>query len=157
MKVELSISRRAECGLPKRFFTDVAEEALRLSLLLKESATIAIGVAFVSNEEIGELNRVYRGKSAPTDVLSFAEFRKKAEVRATDGRIELGDLVLSPSFIRKAAIEDGVPFEKEMAFIFSHGIFHLLGFRHSPRMFSMQDEIASMYGLPLKSNKTKKL
>lgn len=145
MRVDLSISGKAECGLPKRFFMDVAASALRLSAILKGDETVAIGVAFVPDEEISELNRVYRGKNRPTDVLSFAEFKKKADVRATDGRIELGDLVLSPSFIRSAAKEDAVSFETEMAFIFSHGIFHLIGFRHSKRMFSMQDEIAATY------------
>lgn len=157
MRVELSISGKAECGLPKRFFMDVAGEALRLSAILKGDETVVVGAAFVSDAEISELNRTYRGKNKPTDILSFGEFRKKADIRATDGRVELGDLVLSPSFIRSAAKEDGVSFEKEMAFIFSHGIFHLLGFRHSPRMFSMQDEIASVYVGPSEVKKTKKI
>lgn len=146
MRVELSISRKAECELPKRFFRDVAGAALRLSAILEEDVMVAVGVAFVSDDAIRELNRTYRGKNRPTDILSFGEFRRKADVRPTDGRIDLGDLVLSPSFIRDAAKEDGVSFETEMAFIFSHGIFHLLGFRHSPRMFRLQDEIAAMYG-----------
>ncbi len=146
MRVELSISRKAECELPKRFFMDVAGEALRLSAILEEGVTVAIGAVFVSDDAIRELNRTYRGKNKPTDILSFGEFRRKTDIRPTDGRIDLGDLVLSPSFIRDAAKEDGVSFETEMAFIFSHGIFHLLGFRHSPRMFRMQDEIAETYG-----------
>lgn len=125
---------------------DVAGEALRLSAILEEGVTVAIGAVFVSDDAIRELNRTYRGKNKPTDILSFGEFRRKTDIRPTDGRIDLGDLVLSPSFIRDAAKEDGVSFETEMAFIFSHGIFHLLGFRHSPRMFRMQDEIAETYG-----------
>lgn len=147
MKVDLSISGKAECGLPKRFFVNVAEEALRLSAILDEDAVVGIGVALVSDEEIRALNRTYRRKNRPTDVLSFGEFRKRTDIRPTDGRIELGDLVLSPSFIRRAAEDDAVSFETEMAFIFSHGIFHLLGFRHSKRMFSMQDEIAGSYNV----------
>lgn len=145
MKVELSISRRAECGLPKRFFMTVAGEALRLSGFPAGTEVVSIGVALVSDDEIRELNRTYRGKNRTTDVLSFGEFHRKQDVRAEEGRIELGDLVLSPRFIRSAAEEDGVSFEREMAFIFSHGIFHLLGFQHSPNMFRMQDEIAAAY------------
>lgn len=146
MRIELSISGKAGRGLPKRFFTDVAGEALRLSAILEEDVTVAIGVAFVSDEEIRVLNRTYRGKDRPTDILSFGEFRRKADIRPTGGRLELGDLVLSPAFIEAAAREDRVPIAVEMAFIFSHGIFHLLGFRHSPRMFRLQDEIAARYG-----------
>ncbi len=146
MRVELSISGRAECGLPKRFFMDVAGEALRLSFLSDTDALVGIGVAFVSEDEIRALNRIYRKKDRPTDVLSFSGFPKRADIVATDGRIEIGDLVLDPSYIRLAAEEDGVSFETEMAFIFSHGILHLLGYRHGRKMFSIQEVVASTYG-----------
>lgn len=146
MKVELSISRKAECGLPRRFFTDVAGEALRLSFLSDADATVGIGVALLSGDEIRALNRTYRKKDRPTDVLSFPGFPKRAGIAASDGRVEIGDLVLDPSYIRLAAEEDGVSFETEMAFIFSHGVFHLLGYRHGRKMFSMQEAVASTYG-----------
>lgn len=155
MRVELSVSGIAKCGLPKRFFVDIVKEALRLSALLKGDETVVVGAAFVSDDEMRRLNRTYRRKNKPTDILSFGEFRTKSDIRAINGQIELGDLVLSLTFIRTAAKEDGVSFEQEMAFIFSHGIFHLLGFRHSPRMFSMQDKIASVYSRSM-AGKTKK-
>lgn len=146
MRVELSISGKAECGLPKRFFVDVAAEALRLSFLSDADATVDIGVALVSEDEIRTLNRMYRKKDRPTDILSFPGFPKRADIVAHNGRVEIGDLVLDPSYIRLAAEEDGVSFETEMAFIFSHGVLHLLGYRHGRKMFSMQEAVASTYG-----------
>lgn len=146
MRVELSISGKAECGLPKRFFVDVAAEALRLSFLSDADVTVDIGVALVSEDEIRTLNRMYRKKDRPTDILSFPGFPKRADIVAHSGRVEIGDLVLDPSYIRLAAEEDGVSFETEMAFIFSHGVLHLLGYRHGRKMFSMQEAVASTYG-----------
>lgn len=148
MRVELSILRKEACGLPRKFFLDTAKQTLLSSGIdaVASADTVSLGVALVSLEEIRELNRRYRKKDRTTDILSFGEFRNQREVRAEGGRIELGDLVIAPAFIEAAAREDGVSLEVEMAFIFSHGIFHLLGFRHSPRMFRLQDEIASMHG-----------
>lgn len=146
MRVELSISGKAECSLPKRFFMDVAAAALRLSFLSDTDATVGIGVALVSEDEIQALNRTYRKKDRPTDILSFPGFPKRTDIVAKGGRVEIGDLVLDPSYIRLAAEEDGVSFETEMAFIFSHGVFHLLGYRHGRKMFSMQEAVASTYG-----------
>ena len=79
-------------------------------------------------------------------MLSFPECLRRTDIRAIDGRIELGDLVLAASVIAAAAEEDGVSLETEMAFIFSHGVFHLLGYRHGATMFSLQERVASTYG-----------
>jgi probable rRNA maturation factor len=147
MKVSLELAKNIPCGIPKRFFERVAKEAIEKSgLETPPGATVSLSVALVSLEEIQMLNRTYRKKDRPTDVLSFGNFRSKADI-APDavGDIFLGELVLCPPFIEAAAKEDRVAFEQEMAYIFSHGVFHLLGFRHCPRMFRLQDEIASIY------------
>lgn len=146
MWLTLELVKKTSCSLRKGFFDTVAREALAKSGVDSlESANVSLGVALVSLDEIRELNRTYRRKNRSTDVLSFPEFRKKGDIQAEAGEIFIGDLVLAPEYIEKAAREDRVPFEVEMAFIFSHGIFHLLGFRHSPRMFQLQDEIALPY------------
>lgn len=147
MDLSLELARRVPCALPKRFFERVANEALMKSgLPVISNATIALSAALVSLEEIQSLNRTYRKKNRPTDVLSFGAFPKRSDiVPDADGMIFLGELVLSPEFIGQAAKEDKVALEQEMAYIFSHGVFHLLGFRHSPMMFRLQDEIASTH------------
>ncbi len=147
MKVTLDLAKRELCGIPKRFFAEVAREAIaRSGLVVADDVTCSLSVALVSQEEIRELNRLYRRRNRPTDVLSFGNFRKRADIGPDAvGDIFLGELVLSPAFISGAAEEDKVALEQEMAYIFSHGVFHLLGFRHCPRMFRLQDEIAAPY------------
>ena len=147
MKVSLELAKRVPCDLPRRFFDHVAKEAIRKSGLdIPDDTVVSLSVAFVSLDEIAELNRLYRRKNRPTDVLSFGNFRKRSDI-APDAALDLflGELVLSPEFIAAAAKEDQVALEQEMAYIFSHGVFHLLGFRHCPRIFRMQDEIAAPY------------
>lgn len=147
MNLSLEIAKRVPCALPKRFFERILKEAVvKGGLSVKADATVALSVALVSLEEIQLLNRTYRKKNRPTDVLSFGAFSRKSDiVPDADGMIFLGELVLSPKFIEQAAKEDEVALEQEMAYIFSHGVFHLFGFRHSARMFRLQDEIASVY------------
>jgi probable rRNA maturation factor len=155
MKVALELARSIPCDLQKRFFERVTRETFMASgCTVGRDATVALSVALVSLEEIRQLNRTYRRKNRPTDVLSFGNFRRKTDILPDiDGVIALGELVLSPEFIAAAAKEDGVALEQEMAYIFSHGVFHLLGFRHSPRMFRMQDAIAAPYSRrPSKTN-----
>ena len=154
MMFALELAREAPCKLTKRFFEAVALEAIGRSGLVTDDVTVILSVALVSPEEIGELNRRYRRKNRPTDVLSFGIFRRKDDiVPDADGTLVLGELVLCPSFIEDAAKEDKVALEQEMAYIFSHGVFHLLGFRHCPRMFRLQDEIASTYATSGKNKK----
>lgn len=147
MNLSLEIAKRVPCALPKRFFERILKEAVvKGGLSMKADATVVLSVALVSLEEIQLLNRTYRKKNRPTDVLSFGVFSRKSDiVPDADGMIFLGELVLSLEFIEQAAKEDEVALEQEMAYIFSHGVFHLLGFRHSARMFRLQDEIASVY------------
>lgn len=127
----------------------------QLSRLVRESATLAlpkvfgqagrgvqIEVALVSDRRIQTLNRMYRNKDQPTDVLSFGTFSSpRAVARARERTIDLGTLILSLPTIRRAAREDGVSWEREFAFVFSHGVLHLLGFDHEERMFAIQDEV----------------
>ncbi len=143
---DLSIVRNVECEMDDDFFNAVVKETVSLCGMpsLSVSADVSVGMALVSDEEIRELNRVYRDKDAPTDVLSFSEHEGEEIGPDSDGRIFLGDLVISPSFVRRAAETDSVPFQKELAFVCSHGTLHLLGFDHSEEMFRIQDEVTEL-------------
>lgn len=78
---------------------------------------------FTSDREMRRLNRTYRGKDYPTDVLSFPG-------EATpDGR-HLGDVVISVPVARRHAEERGHPPEHEIRLLLLHGILHCLGHDH---------------------------
>lgn len=143
METALDIVRNADCEEDDAFFEAVVRQTVSRSGApsLSSPRTVSVGIALVSDGTIAELNRTYRDKDAPTDVLSFSEH--EGEEIGPDGEedIFLGDLVISPDFVRRAADGDGVPFRKELAFVVSHGTLHLLGFDHSPEMFRIQDEV----------------
>ncbi|MBQ8357935.1 MAG: rRNA maturation RNase YbeY [Clostridia bacterium] len=84
-----------------------------------------VSVTFTDNEGIRAINREYREKDAPTDVLSFPLFEEGA-----DGTRMLGDIVLSLEKCRTQAEEFGHSFERECAFLTVHSTLHLLGYDH---------------------------
>jgi len=104
----------------------VDEELLKrlgTQILAKEGihGEVGVSVALVEEEEIRKLNKVYRGKDEPTDVLSFKEDFKFV---APPSQIkQLGELVICPSQITGKKYN-------EIGRIFVHGLLHLLGYTH---------------------------
>lgn len=109
----------------------VADDAIInwLSLLLEEHAKLAeINVRFVSTEEITNLNKTYRSKDGPTNVLAFP-FSKLPKGLKLDFDI-LGDVIISPEVVQKESLEQNKPYIEHFAHILIHGALHLLGFDH---------------------------
>lgn len=73
--------------------------------------------------EVADLNRRYRGKAGPTDVLAFPY-----DPATTEGA--LGDIYVSLDRAREQAAERGEPVEREVWRLFVHGVLHLAGFDH---------------------------
>lgn len=94
-------------------------------------AAAEVSVTFTDNAHIRELNAAYRGKDAATDVLSFA-LREGEEPEIVDGPpVEaLGDIIISVERAAEQAAEYGHSLEREMAFLTTHGMLHLLGYDH---------------------------
>jgi probable rRNA maturation factor len=114
-----------------------------------------ISITFVSNESIQEINREYRQKDYPTDVISFAmEELGEGEIEVVGADIPriLGDIIISIPKAKEQAEEYGHSFMRELSFLAVHGFLHLLGFDHETEedekvMFSLQREILEEYGL----------
>ncbi len=83
-----------------------------------------LSVLITDDKEIRELNRRFRGKDKPTDVLSFPIGEE------VGGRLILGDVVLSLDTARRQARELGHSLEEEVERLLAHGIIHLLGYDH---------------------------
>lgn len=114
-----------------------------------------VSITFVSNERIREINREYRDKDVPTDVISFAmEELGEGEIElvgAVMPRI-LGDIIISTARAKEQAEEFGHSYLRELGFLAVHGFLHLLGYDHMTEedekvMFSLQKEILDQYGL----------
>lgn len=134
----------------------LSEELLQLAAE-KESVPDGseVSVTFVTNDRIQEINRDYRDKDAPTDVISFAlEEMGEDEVviTGTDLPRILGDIIISIDRAREQAAEYGHSFERELGFLTVHGFLHLLGYDHmneqdEKEMISRQKSILDAYGL----------
>lgn len=114
-----------------------------------------VSITFVSNERIHEINREYRDKDAPTDVISFAmEELGEGEIELIGAELPrvLGDIIVSLPKAEEQAKEYGHSFNRELGFLCVHGFLHLLGYDHmekdeEEKMFSRQKEILDDYGL----------
>jgi probable rRNA maturation factor len=86
-------------------------------------------VSFVLTDEarVHRLNKVYRGKDRPTDVLAFA--MREGEHADLAGDV-LGDVIVSVPTARKQAKERGVAVLDEVTMLLAHGLLHLLGWDH---------------------------
>jgi len=95
---------------------------------LEYANAIYISMIVTGNTEIQEINREFRGKDMPTDVISFAYrdggFDENSPLEA------LGDIVISIEKIREQAIEFGHGFEREFYYLLIHGLLHLCGYDH---------------------------
>lgn len=114
-----------------------------------------ISITFVDDERIREINRDYRGKDTPTDVISFAlneAGEEEVQIIDPEGPNVLGDIIISiPRTIEQAQRYEH-SFERELGFLLVHGFLHLLGYDHltdeeEKTMFSRQEEILNAYGL----------
>jgi probable rRNA maturation factor len=86
-----------------------------------------LSVLLCGDREIQRLNRGYRKKDRPTDVLAFAQAEGPA---LWVGGEHLGDVVLSLETATRQARERGVPARDEVLHLLAHGVLHLLGWDH---------------------------
>ena len=130
--MEIVLSNRQE----KMAVTPAMEEIVRKVLgkaaeLYGLNEGVEVGVTFLDDAAIQELNRDYRGKDRPTDVLSFA-LNEGEEPEIVDAPEEelLGDILISLETTARQAEEYGHTLERELAYLTVHGMLHLLGYDH---------------------------
>lgn len=133
-------------GINRSYLTSVARATCEAAWAHAASrpTAVALEVISLSDRAIQTLNRDYRHKDRPTDILSFGQ-GDTATRKAPRGTLELGQIFLSPAYIRRSAKEDGVSWKHEFTYVFSHGILHLLGFDHSKKMFALQDAVTEKF------------
>ena len=119
-----------------------------------ESASIS--VSFVDRKEIRRLNKEYRGVDKVTDVLSFPLYESGCipapEDLTEDEELALGDVVICEEVCEAQAKEFGHSIEREIIYLFTHSVFHLLGDDHETEedkadMRAREEEVMSLLGL----------
>ncbi|AME09481.1 MULTISPECIES: rRNA maturation RNase YbeY [Gemella] len=115
-----------------------------------------MSLTFVNKDEIQYINREYRGKDVPTDVISFAlndEVEDEINIIGLENEINsLGDVIICVDIAKEQALEYNHSFDREIGFLAVHGFLHLLGYDHMNKddekeMFEKQEIILEKFGL----------
>lgn len=104
----IEINNLTSFAVDKKLFTAIAKKVL----ISENKETKTLSLAFVSKEEIKKLNKKFRGKNKPTDVLSFELSEKDY----------LGEIIICPEIVKEK--------KEDMRQVFIHGILHILGYDH---------------------------
>jgi probable rRNA maturation factor len=115
-------------------------------------ARTEMGLVISSGERVQQLNRDYRGRDEPTDVLAFSAREEAADspfIPPPDGVLHLGEVIISYPQALIQAEEHGHPLKKELAILLIHGLLHLLGYEHEEkeparRMQAREKELLSL-------------
>lgn len=155
MSIKISISRQHQAPAT----------TVELRRLLRQAAALVaeqldwqrpaeVALLLTSDSHIQELNRLYRGLDSPTDVLSFPQEEEPLLAPADqDLPLLLGDIVISYQRASDQARQYQHSLQRELVFLFCHGLLHLLGYDHerSPaeeeEMFALQDQVMHQLGL----------
>ena len=130
----IEVNQNAISELPneEKLIKEVVSRVLEEEKVLPE---VDVYITLTNNEEIHKINKEYRDVDRPTDVLSFPMYERD-EIAGlkndTDDEIEkiLGDIIVSIEKVREQAEEYGHSFERELAYLVTHGMLHLLGYDH---------------------------
>ena len=102
--------------------------------LAETAAAIEISLRLTTDAEVHALNRDYRHKDAPTNVLSFPmvqpDLIDTISTNSDDGEVLLGDIVLAHGVCVREATEKNIAVEDHAAHLIVHGTLHLLGYDH---------------------------
>lgn len=115
--------------------------------------SVEVSVTMVDNSYIQSLNKQYRNKDVPTDVLSFPMVKDgKYEIDPDTNAQILGDIVISMEKVLEQSERYGHSFRREVAYLVAHGMLHLLGYDHENgglekrRMREKEDQILDSLG-----------
>ncbi|MGQ3891462.1 rRNA maturation RNase YbeY [Legionella sp. CNM-4043-24] len=104
----------------------------------------------VNSDEISELNKTYRKKDGPTNVLAFPS--SLPEHISLDHAF-LGDIIVCPEVLATESVEQQIPLNAHWAHIIIHGTLHLLGYDHYEEpditnMQTMETRLMTHFGFP---------
>jgi probable rRNA maturation factor len=129
---------------------NLAAETLKAAGLAPE--THCVSVALLSDAEVRSLNKAFRGKDAPTNVLSFPS-ASAVHGGAREKPVFLGDVALAYETVVSEAASQGKTGVQHAAHLVSHGVLHLAGFDHgaeaeAERMENLERAILAKFGIP---------
>jgi len=131
------------------FFNTLIKFFPRKYIFVKKK--ISLTVLLSQNKNIKKLNKKFRNKNKPTDILSFPT-EKKFNIKKNP---YLGDIIISYDFMNKPKLLTNFEFKKKLIKIFIHGFLHLFGYNHVKlkdfkKMLKEEEKIYKFINLKIK-------
>jgi len=122
-------------SIDKKILRRISREILKKESAKGRFKKGDLSIVLVGQKRIKELNKRYRRKNRPTDVLAFED------------KENLGEIVICPAEIKKNAKKFNSTFKKELNRVLIHGILHLLGYDHEsgPKKAKIMEERQKYY------------
>ena len=150
MEINVLIDEPLEANLAPSWLQGIARQVLAAQ---GAGAEVEMGLVIATEERVKQLNKDYRGRDEPTDVLAFAAREEVGSdfppfVQPPDGVLHLGEVIISYPQAAMQAEEHRHSVKKELAILIIHGVLHLLGYEHDKpeperRMRAREKEILS--------------
>lgn len=154
MKIFIDYNNEQDKLTPPEDIEELIEKCTAAALAEEDIEDDAeVSVTLVDNARIREMNAEFRGIDRETDVLSFPLGDEEGfEVDPDADAILLGDIVISLEKAKSQAEEYGHSFRREVAFLITHSLFHLLGYDHTTEdeekeMFAKQEKVLQRLGI----------
>ncbi|MEM1133242.1 MAG: rRNA maturation RNase YbeY [Pseudomonadota bacterium] len=154
MQLDCSI----ETSWPLDTIDSIAQKAAAaVAILIPESANSRLSASLLLSDDctVHKLNREWRDKDKPTNVLSFPMLSAdELEDIAVDGPpILLGDIILAYETCQREADDKQIPLERHITHLIIHGMLHLLGYDHmndaeADTMEALEIKALASLGLP---------
>ena len=114
----IEINNFTKFSVDKKFVRGVAKNVLRGENRGMEN----LSIAFITPLMIKKINKLYRKKNEPTDILSFERISNLPK--------DFNEIVICPAVLKNNAAKEGVSFKKELTKMLIHGILHIVGYDH---------------------------
>ena len=126
-------------------------EELKCPEIVRSASQLSLGLELTNDKKILELNHTWLGQAKSTDVLSFPIIDESSFVFSSES-IELGDIVISVPTARRQAKENNVDLFRELRWLATHGLLHLLGWDHPDQdslsqMLITQEQLLDLRGI----------
>ena len=118
---------------------------------VRQTPEVSLGLQFTDDATITHLNGTWRQRRQPTDVLSFAALECAPDPWPSQETLELGDIVISVETAQRQAFEHDHSLQRELHWLVSHGLLHLLGWDHPDeaalmQMLALQEQLLDIGG-----------
>ncbi len=130
--VEVNYKKIEKLPNEEKLVKEVVEKVLEEEKIVVD---VDVYITLTNNEEIHKINLEHRNVDRATDVLSFPMYeRNEINILKENSNDEiekiLGDIIISIEKVKEQSIEYGHSFERELAYLVTHGMLHLLGYDH---------------------------